>query len=262
MSTTSTAASTTTPADGVDDVSAAAAALRALSGTDGGEVLARQLSRLIVVIADEAARTKRFRGDLLAALAVEPEAEAGPTGPLTPRRLERLTKAELKKLIDRDGMDPDRRIKSRSTKGEMVDLVLAFQAAQARAEPTEDAPATGESLGGTTPDERTDADHETAAATVPATPPLPPANPPKRRRQPSPLDPYAVAASDGVDGLRDRLQRLDIEQLKDVVAEYGMNYDGRAMTWKDHHRFVERIVEKTDFGAAQGSAFRSGRTSP
>lgn len=247
MSTTSTAASTTTPADGVDDVSAAAAALRALSGTDGGEVLARQLSRLIVVIADEAARAKRFRGDLLAALAVEPEAEAGPTGPLTPRRLERLTKAELKKLIDRDGMDPDRRIKSRSTKTEMVDLVLAFQAAQAQS-----VPAPSEIV----------ADDTASSEAVPTAPPLPPASPPKRRRQPSPLDPYAVAASDGVDGLRDRLQRLDIEQLKDVVAEYGMNYDGRAMTWKDHHRFVERIVEKTDFGAAQGSAFRSGRTSP
>ncbi|WOQ17365.1 hypothetical protein [Raineyella sp. W15-4] len=237
----------TTVIPATDDVSAAAAALQALRNTAGGEVLARQLSRLIVVIADEAARTKRFRGDLLAALAVEPEAEAGPTGPLTPRRLERLTKAELKKLIDRDGMDPDRRIKSRSTKAEMVDLVLAFQAAQAQAEP---APA------------EIVADDTASSEAVPTTPPLPPANPPKRRRQPSPLDPYAVAASDGVDGLRDRLQRLDIEQLKDVVAEYGMNYDGRAMTWKDHHRFVERIVEKTDFGAAQGSAFRSGRTSP
>lgn len=38
-----------------------------------------------------------------------------------------------------------------------------------------------------------------------------------------------------------------------------MNHDNRAMGWKDHHRFVERIIEKADFGATQGKAFRSAR---
>lgn len=238
---------TTGATEPIDDVSAAAAALRALAAADGGEVLARQLSRLVMVIADEAVRTKRFRGDLLAALAVEPAAdpaaEPPASGPLTRTQLQRMTKAELKKLIDRGGMDRDRTLRSRSTKGEMVELILAFQASQVETAVPTDAPSPDAPM------------EPTAAATVP----LPPANPAKRRRQPSPLDPYATAASVGADGLRDQLMRLDIEQLKDVIAEYGMNYDGRAMSWRDHRRFVDRILEKTDFGATQGSAFRSGR---
>lgn len=247
---------------GPDEVGAAAAALRALSSTDGGAVLARQLSRLIVVIADEAVRTKRFRGDLVAALAVDAEpaapASPSPAGPLTRSQVEHLNKAQLKTMIDREGMDPDRTIKSRSTKGEMVDLILAFQAAPKPATPATVAP-TSPMVQPAVPARAADSPGPKEPDPAPATPTTPPANPPKRRRHPSPLDPYAVAATEGVNGLRAQLQTLDIEQLKDIVAEYGMNYDGRAMSWKDHHRFVDRILEKTDFGATQGSAFRSGR---
>ncbi|WOP19299.1 hypothetical protein [Raineyella sp. LH-20] len=251
----------------LDDVSAAAAALRALAAADGGEVLARQLSRLVMVIADEAVRTKRFRGDLLAALTVEPVSDPAvseltvskppASGPLTRTQLQRLTKADLKKLIDRGGMDRDRTLRSHSTKGEMVELILAFQMSPGEGTRTEDTPgadpAGAESALAVDPV----APRDTAAA-VTEDPGLP-ANPPKRRRRPAPLDPYALAASEGVDGLRRRLRRLDIEALKDIIAEYGMNYDGRAMSWRDHHRFVERIVEKADFAATQGGAFRPRR---
>lgn len=235
-----------------DDVSATAAALRALSDTQGGDQLARQLSRLVMVIADEAVRTKRFRGDLLAALTLEPGGDAGVSGALSHAQLQRMTKPELKKLIDRNGMDPDRTLKSRSTKGEMIELILAFQTAQGEAGSSTALPGQ--------PAASADAVPADAPATGPETTgPMPAVvNPPKRRRQPSPLDPYAVAAGGGVDELRHQLQHLDLEELKDVIAEYGMNYDGRAMSWHDHHRFVDRIVEKADFGATQGNAFRSG----
>ncbi|SDB81477.1 hypothetical protein GA0111570_103288 [Raineyella antarctica] len=232
-----------------DDLTAASVALRALAAADGGEVLAGQLSRLVAVIANEAVRTRRFRTDLLAALVPAPEGEAaGGTG--SRPDLERMTKAQLQKLIDSNGMDPRQVIKTRTTKGEMVDLIVAFQQAAGR-----------ESTGpadtpGAAPDEA--AETVTKSAASPAID-QPPANPQKRRRQPSLIDPYEVAARDGLDGLRAELQRLDVEQLKDVIAEYGMNYDGRAMGWKDHHRFVERVLEKTGFGTTQGDAFRSAR---
>ncbi|MEA5155275.1 hypothetical protein [Raineyella sp.] len=257
-----------------DVVNAAASALRALSETEGGDRLARQLSRLVMAIADEAARTKRFRGDLLAALTLEPPADPAASGPLTRTRLQRLTKADLSRLINRDRMDPDRTLKSRSTKGEMIELILAFQASQveiavstddsvqdAPMEPTAAATPAATSVQASPPlaPERV-AEQASESAPDESTAPLPPTNPPKRRRQPSPLDPYAVAAADGADGLRDQLMRLDIEQLKDVIAEYGMNYDGRAMSWHDQHRLVNRILEKTDFGATQGAVFRSGTT--
>lgn len=275
---------TTGATEPIDDVSAAAAALRALAAADGGEVLAQQLSRLVMVIADEAVRTKRFRGDLLAALAVEPAAdpaaEPPASGPLTRTQLQRMTKGELKKLIDRGGMDRDRTLRSRSTKGEMVELIVAFRESRTEVAPATpaDSPAAPlmESAGAVasqaevqpqpappavspTAPPAAGASSASEAETPDAALSLPPANPPKRRRRPSPLDPYAVAASDGVDRLRDQLQRFNIEELKDVIAEYGMNYDGRAMGWRDRSRFVDRIIEKANFGATQGNAFRSGR---
>lgn len=299
MSTTETDPVTGTDAAGrADDVTAAASALRALAAEDGGEVLAGQLSRLVTLIATEAARTKRFRTDLLEALVPAPVdgVAGGPEGAHTRSALQKLTIAKLRTLIDREGMDPDRTIRSRTTKGELIDLILAFEASRGeaagkttgnaetagtpntaertdghRAEltPTETGsasarqPAAQEAEPDTTQAQPDDTASEPVAAPQPvpenapaATDDRPPANPPKRRRRPAPLDPYAVVNSDGADGLRHQLQRLNIEELKDIIAEYGMNYDGRAMSWHDHNRFVERIVEKADFGATQGKAFR------
>jgi len=265
----------TTDTNPTDDVTAASAALRALAATDGGEVLAGQLSRLVAVIANEAVRTRSFRSDLVAALVPEPTITEDLAGPFSEGKLQRMTKAELQKLITAQGMDPDRTIKSRTTKGEMIALVLAFQESVqglAGVGPDKgsemshsDTPvaATKSSVGvapeaiapePATADTR-DSETDAAGREVPES--LPPSNPPKSRRRPSPLDPYAVVADDGVDGLRQRLQALDIEELKDIIAEYGMNHDGRAMSWKDHRRFVNRIIEKVDFGTTQGSAFRS-----
>lgn len=267
--------SVTTETNPTDEVTAASAALRALAAADGGAVLAGQLARLVTVIADEAVRTKRFRTDLLAALAPERAAAAvadpdagtdGSTSSDSRSRLNRMTKPELQRLIAQEGMDPHGTIKSRSTKGQMIDLILAFRtssseevtqapapSAPAPSASAPDAPATDSDA------PQSPASDATAAASA-ETPDAsgPPANPPRRRRQPSVLNPYEVAASDGVQGLREQLQKLDVEQLKDIVAEYGMNNDRRAMGWTDPGRFVERIMEKTDFGATQGQAFRTG----
>lgn len=229
---------TATPMPGTD-VEAATAALRGLADTAGGEVLAGQLSRLVTVIANEALRTERFRSDLVAALVPEPASSDGPAAPVSKRKLEGMTKAQLKKLIDSNGMDPDRTLRSRTTKGEMIELILAFRRSESEPVQSADEPAETPQVDASAPDA------------------VPPAAPPKRRRRPSTLDPYSIAASDGVEGLRQRLKLLDVEQLKDVIAEYGMNSDGRAMSWNDHHRFVERIIEKVDFGTTQGSAFRT-----
>lgn len=150
-------------------------------------------------------------------------------------------KAELKKLILSEGMDPERTLRSRTTKGEMIELILAFRRSESEPVRSADEPAESPQVDASAPDA------------------VPPAAPPKRRRQPSTLDPYAIAASDGVERLREQLLPLDIEQLKDVIVEYGMNSDDRAMSWKDHDRFVERIMEKVNFGTTQGSAFRTAQ---
>jgi hypothetical protein len=77
------------------------------------------------------------------------------------------------------------------------------------------------------------------------------------RRAPGPFDPFAVYAEAGEDGLRTRLGKLDLEQLRDIVAEHGMDHDRLAMKWKDPVRVIDRIVERVAARSAKGSAFRT-----
>lgn len=78
------------------------------------------------------------------------------------------------------------------------------------------------------------------------------------RRNPGPWDPFAVFAEVGADGLRERLMQLNLEQLRDIVAEHGMDADKLAMKWKDTSRVAERIMERVMSRSEKGSAFRSG----
>lgn len=85
----------------------------------------------------------------------------------------------------------------------------------------------------------------------------PKATPRRGRRAPGPWDPYGVYADVGEAGLRDRLGELELEQLRDIIAEHGMNNDGLAMRWKKADKVVNRIVERVVDRAAKGDAFRS-----
>ena len=76
------------------------------------------------------------------------------------------------------------------------------------------------------------------------------------RRAPGPFDPFAVFAEGGSEGLRNRLDALDLEQLRDIIAEHGMDNDRLAMRWKTRDRVINRIIERVGARAAKGSAFR------
>jgi hypothetical protein len=78
----------------------------------------------------------------------------------------------------------------------------------------------------------------------------------KSRRAPGPWDPFAVYGEVGEAGLRSRLDELELEQLRDIIAEQGMNNDGLAMKWKTRARLVDRIVERVVDRSAKGEAFR------
>jgi hypothetical protein len=73
------------------------------------------------------------------------------------------------------------------------------------------------------------------------------------------LDPFAVFGDHGETGLRQRLADLNLEQLRDILAEHGMDHDRLAMKWKDPARVTDRIVEKVAARAAKGSGFRQVR---
>lgn len=78
---------------------------------------------------------------------------------------------------------------------------------------------------------------------------------PANRRPPAVLDPVAVVAQ-GEEALRNRLAALTLEQLKDIVADYGMDRDRLVMKWRKPDRVIERIVEVSISRAHKGDAFR------
>ena len=79
---------------------------------------------------------------------------------------------------------------------------------------------------------------------------------PANRRPPAVLDPVSFATQ-GEDILRHELATLTLEQLKDIVAEYGMDRERLVMKWKKPNRVIERIVEISTSRAHKGDAFRS-----
>ena len=94
-----------------------------------------------------------------------------------------------------------------------------------------------------------------AAPAAPKKPELVPGRA-KNRRPEAVLDPVVVVG-EGEDALRGQLSALSLDQLRDVVAEYGMDQGKLVMKWKDPVRIIDRIVEIAASRAQKGHAFRS-----
>lgn len=82
-----------------------------------------------------------------------------------------------------------------------------------------------------------------------------PASRPSNRRPPAVLDPVEVAR-EGEEVLRKRLSQLTIDQLRDIVAEFGMDTGKLVLKWKVPERIVDRIVEIAVARSKKGNAFR------
>ncbi|TGP31536.1 hypothetical protein EN828_25460 [Mesorhizobium sp. M2D.F.Ca.ET.185.01.1.1] len=78
---------------------------------------------------------------------------------------------------------------------------------------------------------------------------------PKNRRPAALLDPVEVIRKGEVI-LRDQLAKLSLEELRDVVADYGMDPGKLVMKWKDSNRVIDRIVEIAAARSQKGDAFR------
>lgn len=79
---------------------------------------------------------------------------------------------------------------------------------------------------------------------------------PAHRRSPAILDPVDLARQ-GEHVLRARLGELNLEQLRDVVADYGMDPGKLVLKWKAPERVIDRIVEVSIGRAKKGEAFLS-----
>lgn len=78
----------------------------------------------------------------------------------------------------------------------------------------------------------------------------------RSRRNPGILNPLDLYHQGGVEGLRQQLKTLNVEQLKDIIAEQGLDSSRRAMTWKKPERLIELIVQRVKNRDRQGNAFR------
>ena len=78
----------------------------------------------------------------------------------------------------------------------------------------------------------------------------------KSRRAPGVLDPYVVLTETGPAGLDAALKSLDVDQLKDIIAEHGMDPAKLAMKWRKSDRLVEHIMSFVASRDRKGDAFR------
>jgi hypothetical protein len=76
------------------------------------------------------------------------------------------------------------------------------------------------------------------------------------RRAPGVVDPFAAFAQSGEEGLRASIALLTLEQLKDIVAQHGMDRTKLAMKWKTADRLADLIVETVTARSRKGDAFR------
>lgn len=75
------------------------------------------------------------------------------------------------------------------------------------------------------------------------------------RRIPGPFDPIEVFQQQP-NLLESKLDALDIKQLKDIIAEHGMDRSRLAMKWKKKDRLVQLIIESVKSRVQKGEEFR------
>lgn len=77
----------------------------------------------------------------------------------------------------------------------------------------------------------------------------------RNRRAPGVLDPFELY-SQGEQSLRQALDALKIDQLKDIVSEHAMDSSKLALKWRSPARLVELIVTTVRTRVEKGDAFK------
>ena len=78
---------------------------------------------------------------------------------------------------------------------------------------------------------------------------------PANRRDPAVIDPIAMVVENELELVK-KLNSLTDKELKDIIADYGMDTSRLAMKWKDKNRLIMLILDVSRRRAAKGDAFR------
>jgi len=78
----------------------------------------------------------------------------------------------------------------------------------------------------------------------------------RNKRARAVIDPYHDYAS-GEEQLLGKLEPLTIDQLKDVVSEYGLDSSRLALKWKSKERLIDLIVTTIRNRIQKGDVFRA-----
>jgi hypothetical protein len=76
------------------------------------------------------------------------------------------------------------------------------------------------------------------------------------RRTPALIDPYVEFAC-GEEQLRQKLQTVTVEQLKDIVSEHALDSSRLALKWKNAERLIDLIITTVRSRVQKGDAFRN-----
>lgn len=79
------------------------------------------------------------------------------------------------------------------------------------------------------------------------------------RRKPGPFDPIIIIREEP-ETLKPRLEALEVDELKDIIAEHAMDRIKLAMKWKDKDRLVDLIITTAQNRAQKGDVFRNIQT--
>ena len=86
-------------------------------------------------------------------------------------------------------------------------------------------------------------------------PAVPPKGTRRNRRAPGVLDPFEVFGR-GEPTLRDALQDLSVDQLKDIVSQHAMDSSKLALKWRTPERLIGLIVTTVRSRIEKGDAFK------
>ena len=77
----------------------------------------------------------------------------------------------------------------------------------------------------------------------------------RNRRDPAVLNPFDMIPNDETK-LVECLRSLTEKELKDIIAQFGLDPTNRSMQWRKKERLIQSILEATRRKTAKGNAFR------